>query len=296
MSSLPGFGTAFFETTRNTILSGFLALPILLITVTGFLATATANVGMILLFLGQIFVVPLAQILLSFIRPRVASTFALDPNLTYANFPKLSAFSPADTTSDMIPPVTSHWVAQMMFFSSYLMANAISLYSVDIASCPSGWTDMGLTCQEPIVYGACPPGQDTKPLTCELPQYNSDGSRKPSIITPRPSTGGSVQSKTFKSVDTGDFKSENRKSLAITSLIIIIITVIVATTTYYRISNAETPGSIAVALLVFVPLGIACFQVALQCGLSSADVFGIASQLNVPNGNSMPYACVNITT
>jgi hypothetical protein len=293
MSSLPGFGTAFFETTRNTILSGFLALPILLITVTGFLATATANVGMIFLFLGQIFVVPLAQILLSFIRPYVASTFVLDPTLTYATFPKLSAFSPADTTPNMVPPVTSHWVAQMMFFSSYLIMNAVALYTTDTDTCPNGWIDMGLTCQEPITYDACRSDQVTTPVTCETPQYNTDGTPKPSIITPRPHHGGKVQGKSSK--NTGDFKSENRKSHAITALIVTSITLIAATITYYRISNAETPGSIAVALLVFVPLGIACFQGALQCGLSSADVFGIASQLNVPNGNSMPYACVNIT-
>jgi hypothetical protein len=293
MSSLPGFGTAFFETTRNTILSGFLALPILLITVSGFLATATANVGMILLFLGQIFVVPLAQILMSLLRPYAASTFVLDPNLTYATFPRLSAFSPADTTPNMVPPVTSHWVAQMMFFSSYLMMNAISLYTADMQGCPSGWIDMGLTCQEPIVYENCPPGKVTTPLTCETPQYDTYGTPKPSIIDARPHRGGSVQPKT--STNTGDFKSENRKAHAITALIIIILALIAATTTYYRMSNAETPGSIAVSLLVFVPLGIAWFQLALQCGLSSADVFGIASQLNVPTGTSMPYACVNIT-
>jgi len=304
MPTLPGFGTAFLETSRNTILSGFLALPILLITITGFLATATANVGLILLFLGQIFVVPIAQILLSLVRSVsfIQSTFVLDPNLKYEAFPRLSAFSPADVTADMVPPVTSYWIAHLMFFSSYLIMNAIALYTVDTGGCPPGWIDMGLTCQEPITYGKCDKGSTT-PNVCSDNQGFCCGALIQSVEnklgggqrTVRPSTGGSVQSKTFKSVDTGDFKSENRKAHAITALIVTTLTLIAATATYYNISRAETPGSLAIATLVFVPLGVGWFELAKLCGLSVADVFGVASQLNVPSGNSMPYACVNIT-
>jgi hypothetical protein len=96
-------------------------------------------------------------------------------------------------------------------------------------------------------------------------------------------------------VDTGDFKSENRKAHAITALIVTTLTLIAATASYYKISSAETPGSLAIATLVFVPLGVGWFELAKLCGLSVADVFGVASQLNVPSGNSMPYACINIT-
>ena len=61
----PADGSGFFTQARGMLSSGFLALPIILITMTGFMATTTANVGMIILFLGQLFAVPLVQTLMS---------------------------------------------------------------------------------------------------------------------------------------------------------------------------------------------------------------------------------------
>ena len=49
------------------LLVGFLALPLMLIAFTFFMGFGLGNVGLIILFLGQISVVPLATSILNFI-------------------------------------------------------------------------------------------------------------------------------------------------------------------------------------------------------------------------------------
>lgn len=224
----------FFTTIKNTSLSGFLALPIILITLSGFLATTTANVGMILLFFAQIFVIPTILFILGQIRniPFVTSIFGLDPNLTYTTFSKACAFSPADVKGDQVPPVTSYWMANVLFFTTYVLMNAQALYSMNVET---------------------------------------------------------------KSAD--PTKVENRKAQALTSMIITFVVMLALIIFYYNYVGCETPGSMFLAVLVFVPLGYGWFELAKLCGLRTADLFGISSQifLPTPGENEYPYACINIT-
>jgi hypothetical protein len=230
---LPGIGEGFFAVTRNTIVSGFLALPIVLITVAGFLATSTANVGFMLVFLAQIFVIPLLQFLLGFLRSfgSIQRIFQLDPTLTYAKVSKGCAISPVDVAPDMIPPPTSYWMANVLFFTTYILTNAYSLYSV---------------------------ATETK--------------------------------------DPDPTKEENRKAQALTAFILTLGTAIVLISNYYMYVGCETPGSLALALLLYVPLGYGWYKLAEFCGLRTADTFGIASQLFIPTGSEgeFPYACINL--
>ena len=225
-----------FQTARTTILSGFLALPILLFTITGFLATTTANVGLILVFLTQIFVVPGVQFLLGFLRSFgwIQHIFGLTPNLTYTTVSRLSALSPADVLPSQTPPVTSYWMANLVFFASYLLSNAWALYA------------------EPAVGAA-----DAAAAT----------------------------------------KVENRKAQALTSFILVLGVTVALIVAYYVYVGAETPGSIAVAAVVFAPLGYGVFELAKLCGLRTADLFGISTQMGGVSGDSVyPYACVSIAT
>lgn len=230
---LPGIGEGFFTITRNTIVSGFLALPIVLITVAGFLATSTANIGFMLVFLGQIFVVPLIQFGLGSLRSLgfIQRIFQLDPSLSYAKVSKSCAISPVDVTPDMIPPPTSYWMANVLFFTTYILTNAYSLYSVA--------TEV----------------KDADPT-----------------------------------------KEENRKAQALTAFVLTLGTALILITNYYRYVGCETPGSLALALLLYVPLGYGWYKLAEYCGLRTADTFGIASQLFIPTGNEgeFPYACINL--
>ena len=230
---LPGLGEGFFTVTRNTIVSGFLALPIVLITVAGFLATSTANVGFMLVFLAQIFVIPLLQFLLGSLRSLgfIQRIFQLDPTLTYGKFTKNCAISPVDVAGDMIPPPTSYWMANVLFFTTYILTNAYSLYSV-----------------------------------------------------------------TAETKDPDPTKEENRKAQALTAFVLTAGTVLVLITNYYMYVGCETPGSLALALLLYAPLGYGWYRLAEYCGLRTADTFGIASQLFIPTGSEgvFPYACINL--
>jgi hypothetical protein len=230
---LPGIGEGFFTVTRNTIVSGFLALPIVLITVAGFLATSTANIGFMLVFLAQIFVIPLVQFILGYLRSFgvIQSIFRLDPNLSYANTSKSCAISPVDVKSDMVPPPTSYWMANVLFFTTYVLTNAFTLYSV-------------------------PP----------------------------------------EAKDVDSSKEENRKAQALTAIVLTLGVSLMLIVNYYLYVGCETPGSLALALALYVPLGYGWYRLAELCGLRTADTFGIASQLFIPTGSegTFPYACINL--
>jgi hypothetical protein len=296
----PADGSGFFTQARSMLSSGFLALPIILITMTGFMATTTANIGMIILFLGQLFAVPLVQTLMSFIRsiPVLEQIFAIGSSPVYGSYNKLCALSPADIQGDQSVPVNSYWMANVIFFMTYILMNAQSLYTAKSAGCPAGWTDMGFTCQEPISYKKCADGLIEQPLTCVAPIiYNDNGSIKGGgQVTSREKLGGRTQA---KSEDLGnDFKSENRKAHAMTAFIITLVVFITLITIHYRNVGCETPGSLALALLLYVPLGVGWFYLAEKCSLRAADIFGIASQMDTPSeaGQSFPYACVPVPT
>ena len=296
----PADGSGFFTQARSMLSSGFLALPIILITMTGFMATTTANIGMIILFLGQLFAVPLVQTLMSYIRsiPVLEQVFAIGSSPVYGSYNKLCALSPADIQGDQGVPVNSYWMANVIFFMTYILMNAQSLYTAKSAGCPAGWTDMGFTCQEPISYKKCADGLIEQALTCVAPIiYNDDGSIKGGgQVTPREKQGGRSQA---KSEDLSkDFKSENRKAHAMTAFIITLVVFITLITIHYRNVGCETPGSLALALLLYVPLGVGWFYLAEKCSLRAADIFGIASQMGTPSeaGQSFPYACVPVPT
>jgi len=296
----PADGSGFFTQARSMLSSGFLALPIILITMTGFMATTTANIGMIILFLGQLFAVPLVQTLMSYIRsiPVLEQVFAIGSSPVYGSYNKLCALSPADIQGDQGVPVNSYWMANVIFFMTYILMNAQSLYIAKSAGCPAGWTDMGFTCQEPISYKKCADGLIEQALTCVAPIiYNDDGSIKGGgQVTPREKQGGRSQA---KSEDLSkDFKSENRKAHAMTAFIITLVVFITLITIHYRNVGCETPGSLALALLLYVPLGVGWFYLAEKCSLRAADIFGIASQMGTPSeaGQSFPYACVPVPT
>ena len=128
---LPGIGEGFFNNIRLTVLGTFQALPVVLIVLSGFLSASTANIGMILVFLTQIIVIPILQIFFGFLRSFsiIQQIFKIDPSLTYGSFNKYCSFSPVDVKPDMVPPVTSYWLAHFIFFFVYLFQNAAAMYS-----------------------------------------------------------------------------------------------------------------------------------------------------------------------
>jgi hypothetical protein len=131
---LPSEGEGFLTITKNTLISGFLALPIILITITGFLGTATCNLGMLILFLAQVFVVPGVQFILNFIRNRNLFDYLFGGKLPfYASSTRLCALSPVDADDDIQMPFISYWLAQVVFFTSFVISNGVALYTLEPA-------------------------------------------------------------------------------------------------------------------------------------------------------------------
>ena len=128
---LPGLQLGVFETIKTTILSGFYALPFLLIIITGFLGTITSNVGLLILFVGQVLVVPLLQNLLFFVRN----------TKTFSDIARLGAVPKLDPLCSLVPdksakgsfssPITTYWMAEICFFFGFILANAYTVYILE---------------------------------------------------------------------------------------------------------------------------------------------------------------------
>ena len=130
---LPGIGEGFFSLTKNTIISAFLALPIVLISITAFFATSTANPGMMILLLGQIIAIPLVQTALGFLRgiSLIQYYLKLGPPIKYDTYNKLCSLSPVDVKGDQLVPPVSYWIAHVVFFATYVLSNAMTIYTTD---------------------------------------------------------------------------------------------------------------------------------------------------------------------
>jgi len=129
---LPGIGEGFFALTKNTLMSAFLALPIILITISAFFATSTANPGMMILLLGQIIAVPIVQTFVGFLRGLTLVRYYLNlgPPQSYEGN-KLCSLSPVDVKADQIMPPVSYWMAHVIFFGTYVLSNAMTIYTSD---------------------------------------------------------------------------------------------------------------------------------------------------------------------
>ena len=118
-------GQDFFSTIRTTLLAGFTSLPLILICISGVLGTVTANMGLFMLFLGQILLIPFVQVILSGLRIPLTRTLGLSSSSAFTQ--DMCAISPSLSKTDSAP-VVSYWLANVVFFFSYLITNAGILY------------------------------------------------------------------------------------------------------------------------------------------------------------------------
>lgn len=115
---------SWIESTRQMVSIAFMALPLMLITFFFFVGFGLGNVGIILLALGHITVVPafvyLSNLIFSFL------PFA---NLTQLFSRDICNLVPSAKQIGYLSVAPSYWVAHILFFGSYLVSNAISLYN-----------------------------------------------------------------------------------------------------------------------------------------------------------------------
>jgi hypothetical protein len=119
-----------FQYIRKALLLFFLGFPIIMLSLTGFLALGFGNTGMMFLFLGQAILVPVGVFL-----THIASA------ITTILFPREWVFvAPTDNAllvpSDALPsePINvapSYWMAHVTFFFAYLLTNAGEINAMD---------------------------------------------------------------------------------------------------------------------------------------------------------------------
>lgn len=112
------------DTLRTTILVGFRALPLLLISFIAFLAIGLGNMGMFILLLGHTLVVPIATAILQFITGKMylqgdARAFVSGSDVVQL-VPSLSSTLPVNV-------MPSYWMQHVLFFFGYLLANGVGL-------------------------------------------------------------------------------------------------------------------------------------------------------------------------
>ncbi len=128
---------SFFKTLRQYITQTFLSLPLLLIGWALFLGSLQGNIGLLVLFLGHFLAVPLATFLLNTVLEFVVTK--LSSNVFYG----LSFIqAPNADVCNLIPGKTNYgipflgvapsiWVAQVLFFFSFLLSNAYGVYTME---------------------------------------------------------------------------------------------------------------------------------------------------------------------
>lgn len=120
---------------RSTILAAFFTLPLLFISFTAFLAIALGTPGFFILFLGQL--------LLSI----TTFGFHLIEDIITRFFPMLAPLMTVATDRATLLQVPagevnvfpSYWMVHVLFFLSYLLANAVDVYQTDPSPNASDW-------------------------------------------------------------------------------------------------------------------------------------------------------------
>ena len=107
---------------RTTLIMAFRTLPIILISFIGFLAVGLGNFALFFLFIGHIVVVPIATIISQTIFSKINNKAFTVEASNKATFVPGALYS-----SPFISVAPSFWMAHVLFFMSYIIANAISI-------------------------------------------------------------------------------------------------------------------------------------------------------------------------
>jgi hypothetical protein len=121
------------ETVRKAILLFFMGFPVIMGSLVGFLSAGLLNTGMMILFAGQIIVVPLAVILLHLMTWPLPKVPASDLGMIVPSFGVVLT----DQSFNVSP---SFWVAQVVFLFSYIFTNALTVYQKEAAVSTSAYS------------------------------------------------------------------------------------------------------------------------------------------------------------
>ena len=112
------------DTLRTTILMGFRALPLLLISFVGFLAIGLGNMGMFILLLGHMLVVPIMTAIAQFITGKM---YIVGDGRAFVTGSDVVQLVPSLSSSQPVNVMPSYWMQHVLFFFGYLLANGVGL-------------------------------------------------------------------------------------------------------------------------------------------------------------------------
>ena len=124
---------SFAKNLRILIQQSFLSLPLLFIGWSLFLGGLQGNIGLLVLFLGQLTVVPLAttvsNVFLEFLVKKIDGSLAAMSYIQTHNVDVCNLIpGSTDYTTPFVGVVPSYWMAHIVFFFSFLLSNAYSVY------------------------------------------------------------------------------------------------------------------------------------------------------------------------
>ena len=121
----------FVQTVKGILYGGYVSLPMVLIGIVLFLATTLGNLGLIMLTIGHVFIVPFivffSNLLHEYFFPN--SPYFKVPNSDVCQMIPSLATSPSQI---FVGP--SYWMAHVTFFFTFLLSNAVNLYTKEAPS------------------------------------------------------------------------------------------------------------------------------------------------------------------
>jgi hypothetical protein len=122
---------SFATTLRSLLTESFLFLPFVLAGWSFFMGMVQGNVALLVLFLGQAIAVPLLSSTLNKILQFLSKQTGLfnTTAITILDTDVCQLFPTATPGTDFVDAAPTAWLAQVVFFFSFLMSNAAALYS-----------------------------------------------------------------------------------------------------------------------------------------------------------------------
>lgn len=127
---------SFVKNLRILIQQSFLSLPLLLIGWSLFLGSLQGNIGLLVLFLGHLTVVPLTALfsntLLEFVMKKFDGPAQTLMKLIQVDNSDICSLVPGKTDYGVpfVGVAPSLWMSHIVFFFSFLLSNAITLYTM----------------------------------------------------------------------------------------------------------------------------------------------------------------------
>lgn len=115
---------------RTAIISGFKALPVIMVSFIGFLSIGLGNLGLFVLFLGHTLLLPIAVYLSQFAFEAINKN---DPDKSkyHVQLNQASSLVAGSGGGELrVNVAPSFWLAHVLFLLGYMLANAVSVMSI----------------------------------------------------------------------------------------------------------------------------------------------------------------------